>query len=136
MFWRRKRSLDDFDDEIRSHLAIEADALREHAAHLADPEAEARKRFGNKTAVREAFYEYGRLRLMDQLWRDIRHGLRLFWRQPGFSAVVTLTLAIGIGATLAIFSIINAVLLRPLPYAHPDRLAVLWTEDSAHGLRE
>jgi predicted permease len=136
MFWRKKRSLDDFDDEIRAHLAIEADELRGHAGHSVDTEAEARRLFGNRTAIKEAFYEYGRLRLWDQLSRDTHHALRLFWRRPAFSAVVTLTLSIGIGATLAIFSIINAVLLRPLPYSHPERLAVLWSEDSAHGLLE
>jgi putative ABC transport system permease protein len=136
MFWRKKRSLDDFDAEIRAHLAMEADELRECAGHSIDSEGEARKQFGNRTAIKEAFYEYGRLRLWDQLSRDTRHALHLFWRRPAFSAVVTLTLAVGIGATVAIFSIINAVLLRPLPYTDPDRLAVLWSEDSAHGLLE
>jgi predicted permease len=136
MFWRKKRSLDDFDDEIRAHLAIEADELRGRAGHSVDTEGEARRLFGNSTAIKEAFYEYRRLRLWDQLSRDTRHALRLFWRRPAFSAVVTLTLSIGIGATLAIFSIINAVLLRPLPYSHPERLAVLWSENSAHGLLE
>jgi predicted permease len=136
MFWRKKRSLDDFDDEIRAHLAIEADELRGRSGHSVDTEAEARRLFGNSTAIKEAFYEYGRLRLWDQLSRDTRHALRLFWQRPAFSAVVTITLSIGIGATLAIFSIINAVLLRPLPYSHPGRLAVLWSEDSAHGLLE
>jgi predicted permease len=136
MFWRKKRSLDDFDEEIRAHLAIEADELRGQAGHPVDAEAKARKRFGNITAIKEAFYEHGRQRLWDQLARDTRHAVRLFWRRPAFSAVVSLTLSIGIGATLAIFSIINAVLLQPLPYSDPDRLAVLWSEDSAHGLLE
>jgi predicted permease len=136
MFWRKKRSLEDFDDEVRAHLAIEADELRTRAEPLRDVESQARRAFGNTTAIKEAFYEYGRLKLWDELSRDTRHALRLFWRRPAFSAVITLTLAVGIGATLAIFSIINAVLLRPLPYAQPDRLAVLWSEDTAHGLLE
>jgi predicted permease len=136
VFWRKRRLLDDFDHEIRAHLAIEADELRERAGSLIDSDAEARKAFGNRTAIREAFYEYGRLMLWDHLSRDTRHAMRLFWRRPAFSALVTITLAVGIGATLAIFSIINAVLLRPLPYAQPDRLAVLWSEDPAHGLLE
>jgi predicted permease len=141
MFWRlrmfwRKRSLDDFDDEIRAHLAIEADELRARAEPLHDVEAEARRAFGNTTAIKEAVYEYGRLRLLDEASRDIRFALRLFWRRPAFSAAVTLTLAIGIGSTLAIFSIINAVLLQPLPYEQPDRLAMLWSADTEHGLLE
>jgi predicted permease len=136
VFWRKRRSLDDFDHEIRAHLAIEADELRERAGSPIDSDAEARKAFGNRTAIKEAFYEYGRLMLWDHLSRDTRHALRMFWRQPAFSALAAITLAAGIGATLAIFSIINAVLLRPLPYAQPSRLAVLWSEDPAHGLLE
>jgi predicted permease len=141
MFWRlrmfwRKRSFDDFDDEIKAHLAIEADELRARAEPSHDVEAQARRAFGNTTAIKEAVYEYGRLRLLDEVARDTRHALRLFWRCPAFSAVVTLMLAVGIGSTLAIFSMINAVLLRPLPYQQPDRLAVLWSADIAHGLLE
>ena len=136
MFWRRKRSLEDFDDEIKAHLAMEADELRQRNGLSIDSEGQARQAFGNITAIKEAFYEFGRVRRWDQLSRDVRHALRLFRRRPGFSAAVTFTLATGIGSTLAVFSIINAVLLRPLAYAQPDRLAVLWTEDPAHGLFE
>jgi hypothetical protein len=70
------------------------------------------------------------------MWRDLRHAARMFWRRPGFSAVVVLTLALGIGANTAIFSVIHAVLLKPLPYRDPGNLAMLWSEDSAHGLNE
>jgi predicted permease len=127
MFWRKKRSLGDFADELQSHLALEVDELGEGAA---------RRSFGNITSIQESFYEHRRWMLWDQLSRDIRQAVRLFWRRPAFSAIVVLTLAVGIGATLAIFSIINAVLLRPLPYKDPGRLAMLWSEDSAHGLQE
>jgi predicted permease len=135
MFWRRRRPLSDFEAEIESHLAHEADQLRESNASP-DPEADARRSFGNPTTVKEAFYEHGRWQLWDQFSRDLRHSLRLLWRRPAFTAVVVLTLAVGIGATLAIFSVIDAVLLRPLPYRDPSRLAMLWAEDSAHGLQE
>jgi len=117
-----KRSLDDFDDEIRSHMELEGDG--------------ARQRFGNIGQVREAFYEHGRWLMGDRIVRDLRQAVRMFWRRPGFSAVVVLTLALGIGANSAIFSIVHAVLLRPLPYKDPGRLAMLWQEDSAHGIEE
>src|SRR2546423_8395971 len=134
MFWHKKRLPSDIDDEIQSHLALEADQLRERG--VPDNQGTARRTFGNITSLKEAFYERGRWMLWDRLSRDIRHALRLFWRRPAFSAVVVLTLAVGIGATLSIFSVINAVLLRPLPYKDPARLAMLWSEDSAHGLQE
>jgi predicted permease len=122
MFWRRKRSLRDFDEEIRSHLELEGEG--------------ALSKFGNVGQVRESFYEHGRWIFWDRAMRDLRHAGRMFWKRPGFSAVVVLTLALGIGANTAIFSIVHAVLLKALPYKDPARLAMLWCEDSAHGVEE
>ena len=136
MFWRRRRSSQDFAAEIQSHMAHEADQIQEGGKARVDAEAAARRAFGNATSVQEAFYQYGRWLMWDQVTRDLRHALRLFWRRPGFSSVVVLTLAIGIGANTAIFSVIQAVLLRPLPYRDPGRLAMLWSEDPAHGIQE
>jgi predicted permease len=136
MFWRKKRPWSDFAEEVQSHLAHEADELQERGVALANAGSRARRVFGNPISIQEEVYRRSRLWWWDQFSGDLRHALRLFWKRPGFSAVVVLTLALGIGANSAIFSVINAVLLRPLPYFAPQRLAMLWSEDSAHGLKE
>jgi predicted permease len=133
--WRNKRPPADFAAEIESHLALEADRLREQTA-APDPEGAARRAFGNITAIQEATYERRRWIFFDHLWQDFQHALRMMRQQPGFSAVVILTLALGVGANTAIFSLIDSVLLRPLPFQDPGRLAMLWTDDVFTGDHE
>ena len=70
------------------------------------------------------------------LLKDIRYALRLFARQPAFAAAAVLSLGIGIGANTALFSVTNALLLRPLPYTHPDRLAILWNRSPGLNITE
>jgi len=68
---------------------------------------------------------------MTELWRDIRYGIRLLWKSPGFTAVSLLALALGIGATTAIFSLLYSVLLAPLPYVDSDRIVMVWSHDKS-----
>ena len=66
---------------------------------------------------------------MESVWRDIRFGSRVLWNAPGFTAIALLALVLGIGANTAIFSMVNAVFLKPLPFRDPDRLVMVWETD-------
>src|SRR5262249_46081220 len=84
-----------------------------------------RRAFGNVTRAQERFHESGRWVWWDQLRHDIRHGLRMLARNPGFTAVGVTTLALGIGANAAIFSVVDSFLFRPLPVADPGQITIL-----------
>ena len=131
--FNRKRNADDFAEEIRTHLELEADDLQREGLSEDEARRRAHIAFGNESVVRERFFLRGRWESLDKLLRDVRFSLRSLAHSPGFAAAAILTLALGIGANTAVFSVMNAVLLKSLPVADPDRLVYLRTSDTPKG---
>jgi predicted permease len=131
--FRRKRTADDFAEEIKTHIELEADELRSEGLSEQEARHGARRAFGNMRVAQERFYLNGRWVGMDKLLRDLRYGLRSLMQSPGFAITAILTLALGMGANTAVFSVMNAVLLQSLPVADADRLVYLRTSNPPHG---
>ena len=124
-FFRREHWDAERAAELESHLQIEADRNVEAGMSPADARAAAHRKLGNPYRIRETIYEMNTIPLVDTLWRDIRFSLRTLSKRPGFTMVVVLSLALGIGANTAIFSLCDGMVFRPLPVPNPDGLVTI-----------
>ncbi|MGA9718760.1 MAG: permease prefix domain 1-containing protein [Acidobacteriaceae bacterium] len=122
----RNRRYDDLAVSIREHIEERTEELMEDGMAREEAAQKARREFGNVTVIAERSREVWQLPTLESLWADVKFALLRLRRSPGFAATVILTLAIGIGANTTVFSVLNSVLIKPLPYPKPDQLVGVW----------
>ena len=124
-WWNCRKRNDELEKEIQHHLQMAEAERIERGASQNEAQAGARREFGNMGLVKELARDAWGWRWLEDLYEDLRYGLRTLRRSPGFAAVAILTLALGIGANTVIFSFISAALLRPIPVRDAKQLVLL-----------
>ena len=133
-WWRISKRNADLERELRSDLELEEEEQRERGLPPEEARYAARRAFGNPVVIREQTHEAWGSAPFERLAQDVRFAVRQMIKKPGFAVAVVLTMALGIGANAAIFSVLDSVLLKPLPYSHPESLIKVWTRFTGIGL--